>query len=93
MEVIIYAKNRVLHRSSWETYKYWLMNIAIFVICVIVCNRILPSHYDSYIELFVVGAVSSVLILGIVIGTIFIFTYKKSKPMLASVIQRIRHRK
>lgn len=92
-DMIIYANIKVLHRKPWATYKYWLVDIVIFVFCVTVFNRILPSNYDSYVELFVVGGVSSVLILAIFIGVTFLVTYKKSKPMLEWLIQRIKRRR
>jgi len=92
-DMIIYANTQVLHRSPWSTYKYWLIDIVIFVICVSASNRILPSNYGSYIELFVVGGVTAVLILVVFIGITFVLTYKKSKPMLEWLIQRIKCRK
>ena len=32
-DIILYANKHLLHRSSWHTYKIWLLNIAVFALC------------------------------------------------------------
>lgn len=92
-DMIIYANIEVLHRNPWATYKYWLVDIVIFVFCVTVFNRILPSNYDSYVKLFVIGGASSILILAVFLGLTFVLTYRKSKPMLEWVVNRMKRRR
>ena len=46
-DIIIYANQKILKRNVWITYRRWLINLAVFVIVLIV-NRILIIEISSY---------------------------------------------
>ena len=47
-DVIIYANWNILRRKPWKTYRRWIQNVAIMIVCVCAVNQILPN-IDSYI--------------------------------------------
>lgn len=50
-DVIIYANWNILGRRPWKTYRRWLQNVIVMVICVWICNSILPQ-IENYLGWF-----------------------------------------
>lgn len=50
-DVIIYANCKIIGRKPWKTYRRWLQNSVVMVICVVLINMILPN-IDNYFSWF-----------------------------------------
>lgn len=71
-DIILYANCIIMKRSAWPTYRRWLRNILLLIICAYV-GSCLPESYSNYGVLIVYAAVVSVCVLlfFMVINTIF----------------------
>ena len=87
-DMIIYTNRRILSRSSWNTYKYWILNLGIFVLVIALFEHLVPINIGSYLELILIGAVSAVVIIAIFLSITFMVTYNSSKEMIAHLINR-----
>lgn len=75
-DIIIYANRKILKRSSWKTYKKWLLNVGVFIIFMIFehfVRKQLLFFCKSYIIFALMGMVvtliSMLLYFGIAIMT------------------------
>jgi len=48
-DIIIYANWNIMRRYPWNTYRRWGQNLFVLVVCVCLCNALLPE-IDSYIS-------------------------------------------
>lgn len=48
-DVIIYANCNILGRKPWKTYRRWIQNIVVMIVCVWMINYILPPMNDYFI--------------------------------------------
>ena len=71
-DIILYANRIIMKRNAWPTYRRWLRNVLLLIICAYV-GSYLPESYSNYGVLIVYAAVVSVCILlsFMVINTIF----------------------
>lgn len=65
-DMILYANHIIMNRSAWPTYRRWLVNIGLVIICSVL-GRNLPQKYSGYISLIGVASVVSILVLVIFI--------------------------
>ena len=49
-DFIVYANRVILGRSPWPTYRRWLLNAALMVLCIVLGSR-LPIRAESYLHL------------------------------------------
>lgn len=72
VDIIIYANKRILDRSSWITFKRWLIDATIFLIIVLIAN-IIKINPASYIDIFITGAILTIIIMPayFIVGSLF----------------------
>lgn len=87
-DMIIYTNRRILNRSSWFTYKYWLVNLVLFVLTVVVAKNLIPQNINSYFSLILIIMVSTIVIVAVFVGVTFMMTYKESKYMFGQLWRR-----
>lgn len=85
-DMIIYANMQILQTSPWRTYKWWVMDLTIFAVTVILTNR-LSLQINSYREFFLTGAIYSALILIIYLVVTAGLSFKDTKELLRSLKQ------
>ncbi len=59
-DMIVYA-NRLIKRSSWITYKRWIINLLFFIFVTYLSNLILPE-FTSLIQLIIYGVAAFVVV-------------------------------
>lgn len=85
-DMIIYSNKVIMGRSPWHTYKHWVLDLIVFILVIFVSNFIIPQNISSYLELILIGAVSSIIIISIFLIVTFIATYKQSKEIIRLLI-------
>ena len=84
-DMIIYANGRILNRSNWDTYKWWILNIGLLVAFVILFNIVSPS-IESYGIFFVVAVAVTSVICPINLITTYLCSNKEVKDFLKSLL-------
>ena len=84
--MIIYANKHILHRSSWITYRRWLLNLALFI-GITLLSKAVFAHIalDSYFSIIAWAAVCCVVIIPFFFVTVSLFdreTYRFAKELL-----------
>ena len=64
-DIIIYANKQLLKRSSWHTYKTWLLNLAVFALC---------WYASTFVDLSV-SSIPTFFIKGALVGIVVILVY------------------
>lgn len=86
-DVIIYANWNILGRKPWKTYRRWIQNLIVMIICVCGINSIIPA-IDNYFMWFVnavwIFAVNCMIYFGV-----DSFFDRESFIMLKNIVQRI----
>lgn len=77
-DMIIYTNKRILNRSPWYTYKYWILNLVIFLGVVFVSENLNVFSTDSYFDFVLTAGIFAIIIVPVFLGTTFIFTYRES---------------
>ncbi len=76
-DMIIYA-SKIIDRSCWVTYRRWVLNIGIFLLCSFVIDRFtLPA--DNYLQILLTAVAVSLFVIGTFIGINAIFERKNIK--------------
>lgn len=90
-DIILYANHIIMKRSALPTYRRWIRNILLLLICVY-SGSYFPESYSDYGTLIVYAAVTSVciLIFFMVINTIF---EKNARKIVLRYIRRNFNRK
>ncbi len=86
-DMIIYANRRLLNRSSWITYKYWLLDLLFFGLIILI-NANLTFVLDSYLKFILFGIVSGVSICTVYLLVTFLFSYKDTMLCIKKVLAR-----
>ena len=50
-DMIIYANREIMKRSPWPTYKRWILNAILLILCSFI-KKFLPIEYSGYLMLF-----------------------------------------
>lgn len=79
-DIILYANKRLLHRSSWHTYKIWLLNIAVFALCWF-ASTFVDLSVSSIPSFFAKGALVGVVVALIYFMELYLF-HKESALFL-----------
>lgn len=66
-DIIIYANKKIMKRSPLPTYRRWLRNIVLLMICGFIGN-LLPENYNGYFEIILVAAITTILVVTLFIG-------------------------
>ena len=64
-QTIMYSNKVILHRSSWNTYKYILLYSAIFSIGGLLFELVLKPCISNYLEFIIWGVVTSFCVLSV----------------------------
>ena len=76
-DMIIYA-SKIINRSCWITYRRWILNIGIFLLCSFIIDRFtLPA--DNYLHILLTAIVVSLFVIGTFIGVNTLFERKNMK--------------
>lgn len=79
-DMIIYA-SKIIDRSCWVTYRRWVLNIGIFLLCSFVIDRFtLPA--DNYLQILLTAVAVSLFVIGTFIGINAIFERKNMKYLV-----------
>ena len=57
-----YANLKIMKRSAWPTYRRWLRNLALLVLCGWL-GSFLPEQYSGYVSLFAVAIAVSIFVM------------------------------
>ena len=92
--MIIYANKKILHRSPWQTYRRWLVNLALFVV-VTVLSKLAFAHIalDSYPKIILSAAATCILVIPLFFAVASLFdreTYRFAKELLTPYWDRMR---
>lgn len=92
IDMVIYSNKKLLNRSSFITFRRWILNLGISFIVIFVTHKI-NINADSYFLLIL-----SATIIGIIIFTVFmiinsLLEYKVSKNLLLFIKNRLINRK
>ena len=86
--MIWYANARILFRSPWLTYRKWVLDLIVTIVCCAIFHMI-PLKMDNYFKLFADAAVTSVAVL-----TAFIlansFCFRKNTKEIIQYLRRAR---
>lgn len=93
-DMIIYANKKILHRSPWQTYRRWLVNLALFVV-VTVLSKLAFAHIalDSYPKIILSAAATCILVIPLFFAVASLFdreTYRFAKELLTPYWDRMR---
>lgn len=61
-DMILYANHVILQRSAWPTYRRWIRDFAISIICIVI-GRSLPQQYAGYVHIIVVAIPVTVVVI------------------------------
>lgn len=85
IDIVVYANKELLGRSSWVTFRRWLINVVIFTAVVLVTN-LLDLHIGSYAGVLIWAAVLGIIVLPIyyTVGSlmereVFLYAWNYSK--------------
>ena len=81
IDMNIYANRRILHRSSWHSFKVMLTNVALFIVVVLVSNFI-KLQITTYLQFIIHGIIFTVPILIFFLAIQSLLNVKQSKMML-----------
>ena len=87
-DMIIYANHRILNRSVWATYKWWLLDFGIFLTLVAIYNKFTIAM-DSYVLFFLVASILALITVCIYIGVTFILSIKETKPIIDQIKKKV----
>lgn len=86
-DMIIYTSKHILKQSPWKTYYKWIVDIAVFVLIVLVSKLYIPIHADTYLSLllYAAGYTAATFVAYVLVNAVFfpknfgaIFSYIKS---------------
>jgi O-antigen/teichoic acid export membrane protein len=86
-DMIIYCNNKILKRSNWETYKWWILGIAILVFFTCIFNR-LSLTISSYGKFFVWACVLTFVIVVVNLLVTYMLSNKNIKSTLNCLFLR-----
>lgn len=87
-DMILYANRIILKRSAWATYKWWVLDLGLFLGLSIVCRNITISM-DSYAMFFLVAAVLAIITVCLFLGATFMLSIKESKPIIDQIKKKM----
>lgn len=93
-DMIIYANQKILHRSPWKTYRRWLVNLALFI-AVTVLSKLLFAHIalDTYPRIILWAAITSVIVIPLFFVVASMFdreTYRYAKTLVVPCLKQAR---
>ena len=86
-DMIIYCNSKILKRSNWNTYKWWLINIVLFLIFTAIFNLIKPL-IQSYGVFFIVAVIVTIIVLPVSLLTTYLLSGKETKTGVSSLLIR-----
>ena len=93
-DIILYANLKIMKRSAWPTYRRWLRNLALLVLCGWL-GSFLPELYSGYVSLFAAAIVVSVFVMALflIVNTALekgarATALEYLKPMLMKLVRR-----
>lgn len=85
-DMILYANKKVLGRSALPTYKRWLRNFLLNILCIFF-SKLLPNVYSGYIPLIVTAAVVFLIVFALFFA-INIISEKETKVFIKDYLQK-----
>ena len=82
-DIILYANKHLLNRSSWNTYKIWLLNVAVFALCWFLAGFV-DLNVSSIPLFFVKGAAVGIAVALIYFAELFLFQREAAEFLLRS---------
>ncbi|MBS5938011.1 sugar isomerase [Clostridium sp.] len=86
IDIIIYSNVKILNRSTWSTFRKWIVNISILLVVAVIGTNNMPT-INSYIDFFIVGIKLTVMILPVFIAINSIIE-RNSYNMLVGFIKK-----
>ncbi|MBQ6272854.1 MAG: polysaccharide biosynthesis C-terminal domain-containing protein [Oscillospiraceae bacterium] len=86
-DIILYANKYLLHRSCWQTYKIWLLNIAVFALCWF-ASTFVDLSVNSIPHFFLKGSIVGIAVF-LVYFTELRFFHKESALFLVNVGKKV----
>lgn len=92
--MILYAARQLMNRSSWITYRRWLLNLTLFIVVTFICKKI-PFPVDTYVQIFLSAFLCCLVIIPLFFFLASIFdikTYQFARNLLGKYIKQIRRK-
>lgn len=86
-DIILFANHRIMHRSAWPTYRRWLVNAALLLLCAFL-GSFLPDSYAGYGSLIGVAIAVSLLVV-VLFLTVNTLIEKEARQTAAEYIRPI----
>lgn len=93
-DIILYANKKIMNQSALPTYRRWLRNVLLLIICSYL-GSFLPQEYNGYISLISVAIITGIIVISIFLG---INTWlepaarKNTKYYLLNFIEKYKHK-
>ncbi len=91
-DFILYANHKVMNRSAKPTYRRWIRNIVLLLLCSI-AGSFLPKEYSGYFQLIACAAVVGVAVLGFFLLVNSLIEKNARKTMIEFIKSSIAMRK
>ena len=94
IDMVVYANKELLNRSSFITFRRWLIDAAVAAIIIFVFSRI-PFEFNSYIYIILIAVITGVIITAIYLLTAMITerkVFKDAVELIKSILQRRKNR-
>lgn len=91
-DMIIYANRKIMHRSSWRTYRRWLVNLALFIALTLLSKAVFANiALDTYPRIILWAAVTCIVVIPLFFAVASLFdkeTYRYAKQLVAPHLKR-----
>ena len=94
IDMVVYANKKLLNRSSFITFRRWLIDVAVAAIIIFVFSRI-PFEFNSYLQIILIAVITGVVITAIYLLTAMITerkAFKDAVELIKSILQRRKNR-
>lgn len=84
-DMIIYCNSKILKRSNWNTYKWWILGIGLFTGFSFIFKWISPT-INSFGIFIIVAIITAVIIVFSNLTCTYLFSNKETKGVLKSLV-------
>lgn len=88
-DIILYTSKHILNRTSWITYKRWIINLAVFI-GILFINRFLTFEMNSYLSIAIAFVPYALCTCVLFFGVSSLTEIGTAKDMLSLVSRRFR---
>ena len=86
-DIILYANKYLLNRSSWHTYKIWLLNLAVFAVCWL-ASTFVDLSVSNFAMFFLKAGLVGIVVALAYFAELYVFE-KESAKFLANAGKKV----